>query len=500
MNNRFIIKMKRLFFCCFLILAFLSFSACDDNDSFTTSPSAILSFSQDTVMMDTVFSTVPTSTYSFWVYNRNDDGVRLRQVRLKRGNQTGFRVNVDGTYLDNAMGSMVRDLEVRGGDSIRVFVELTSSLNNADTPQLVEDELVFGLESGVEQSVNLRAYSWDAVMCRNLVISRDTVISNPKPIVIYGGLRVDSGATLTVNTPARLYFHADAGIDVYGRLVVNGSSGNDIVMRGDRTDRMFDYLPYDRVSGQWKGIHIHPSSSGNRISYADIHSANDGIVCDSAEYDSTNTRLALVNVTIHNCKGTGLTAYNSNVSLVNCQITNTLGDCVAIYGGSASILYCTFAQFYPFDASRGVALRFSCRYNDFDYPLHKFNCQNTLVTGYSSDEIMGEASDSLVAFNYHFVNSILRTPAITDIVLLKHFDNVLFEQPADTIQGVKHFRNIDSDNLYYDFHLDSLSTAIGRALPTGSCTTDRDGRDRGQMPDIGCYQYMPSRRVTSVHR
>lgn len=63
--------------------------------------------------MDTVFSTVPTSTYTFWVYNRNDDGLRLRQVRLRRGNQTGFRVNVDGTYLDNGMGSMVRDLEVR---------------------------------------------------------------------------------------------------------------------------------------------------------------------------------------------------------------------------------------------------------------------------------------------------------------------------------------------------------------------------------------------------
>ena len=145
--------MKRLFLLCQILVAVLAFASCDDNDSFTTSRSAVLTFSLDTVSMDTVFSTVPTSTYTFWVYNRNDDGLRLRQVRLRRGNQTGFRVNVDGTYLDNGMGSMVRDLEVRGGDSIRVFVELTSGRNNAETPQLVEDDLVFTLESGMEQNV-----------------------------------------------------------------------------------------------------------------------------------------------------------------------------------------------------------------------------------------------------------------------------------------------------------------------------------------------------------
>lgn len=57
-------------------------------------------------------------------------------------------------------------------------------------------------------------------------------------------------------------------------------------MRGDRTDRMFDYLPYDRVSGQWQGIHLYSSSTQNSISYADIHSTMDGIVCDSAAFDS----------------------------------------------------------------------------------------------------------------------------------------------------------------------------------------------------------------------
>jgi hypothetical protein len=48
-------------------------------------------------------------------------------------------VNVDGSYLDNSLGSQVRDLEVRKGDSIRVFIELTAPQNMKDVAQAVED-------------------------------------------------------------------------------------------------------------------------------------------------------------------------------------------------------------------------------------------------------------------------------------------------------------------------------------------------------------------------
>ncbi len=271
-------------------------------------------------------------------------------------------------------------------------------------------------------------------------------------------------------------------------------------MRGDRTDRMFDYLPYDRVSGQWQGIHLYSSSTQNSISYADIHSTMDGIVCDSAAFDSITPRLSLANVTIHNCKGVGLAAYNSNVTLVNCQITNTLDDCVAIYGGRAAMAYCTLAQFYPFEGDRGVALRFSSKRGETDYPLHFFECYNTLVTGYADDEVMGEAGDSLVTFSYYFANCILRTPAITDSAQLVNFSNVVFEQANDSVQGADHFYNIDADNQYYDFHLDSVSTAIGRAVVIEGCGIDRDGKERGSLPDIGCYQYSHQGRTTAGRR
>ncbi len=482
--------MKRLFFYIALFTAAM-LTACSDDDSFTTNPSVRLTFSRDTVSLDTVFSTVPTSTHTFWIYNNNGDGLRLSQVRLQRGNQSGFRVNVDGSFLDNTTGSSVSDLEIRKGDSIRVFVELTSGLTNSDRPQLVEDNIVFCLESGVEQKVNLRAYSWDAEIYDSLRISEDATISSRRPIIIRKGLRVDNNVTLTLNAPTRLFFHSGAGVDVYGRLIVNSSpeTAGDVVFRGDRMDNMFDYLPYDRVSGQWRGIHLFPSSTGNIFYRADIHSAEYGIICDAAdEYIPDDMRLTMENVTIHNCKGPGLKAVNSNVSLINCQFSNTLGDCVGIYGGSALMVYCTLAQFYPFSGDRGVALRFTNYYEDQDYPLHLLDCRNTLVTGYADDEVMGETRKEDVKFGYIFSDCILRTPEDNSDTSSEAFVNILWEKPDMEVQGEAHFRSVDADRQYYDFHLAPNSPAVGRASVMPAVPYDRDMDIRGDKPDVGCYQ------------
>lgn len=43
------------------VLGVFGLSACDDIDDFTTSPNNLLTFSTDTVRIDTVFSTVPSS-------------------------------------------------------------------------------------------------------------------------------------------------------------------------------------------------------------------------------------------------------------------------------------------------------------------------------------------------------------------------------------------------------------------------------------------------------
>ena len=428
--------------------------SCTDNDAFTTSPTATLTFSADSVKMDTVFSNVGSRTYDFWVYNRSTRGVRLQSVRLQQGNQTGFRVNVDGSYLDNTLGSVVSDLEVRSGDSLRVFVELTAPYNRQSAPQLIEDRLVFTLESGVQQHVTLWAHAWDALIADSIIVSRDTLIESRQPIVVMNGIRVDSCATLTVRNTT-LYFHDKAGIDVYGTIMTDS-----VVMRGDRLDHMFDYLPYDRVSGQWGsdgGVVIHTSSTGNVMRDTEIRNAGQyGILCDSAAIDDSVLRLDMERCVVHNCTGSGVASYNANIRLRQCQITNNGGECLSVVGGRADVSRCTIAQFYPFVGGRGPAVFLAN-----STPLLSFICDSSIVTGYDDDVMLGEASaDTTSVFEYSFSNSLLRTPRVeTDDSV--RYTNIIWESPDDSIQGKQHFRLIDERNLIYDFHLDSLSTAVG---------------------------------------
>ncbi len=441
---------RRIFFITAFVAALV---ACSDNDSFTTSPNALLSFSTDSVKMDTVFSNIGSKTYDFWVYNYSSDGLRLRSVRLKQGNQTGYRVNVDGIYLDNTYGSVITDLEIRKNDSIRVFVELTAPENGQLEPQAIDDQIIFKLESGVEQVVYLHALTWDAIELHDLVVSSDSVIESRRPVIVYGGITIDSAITLTIKNTT-LYFHDGKGVDVYGRLLTDS-----VVMRGDRLDHMFDYLPYDRVSGQWGtqgGILFHSSSTGNVLRQTEIRNAGKyGIRCDSAAFDETRLRLDMERCVIHNCKGIGLVSFNSNIRLRDCQISNTQGDCVSIVGGFVDLSHCTLAQFYPFVGGRGVALRF----NNL-MPLYGLVCDSSIVTGYDEDVVMGTVADTVKAFDYRFSHSLLRTPKTENEDSLRLVD-LIWETPKDSVQGKQHFKLIDEKNLKYDFHLDSISPAQG---------------------------------------
>lgn len=476
--------MKSIFYNILLLASIVTFFACSDDDSYTTSPGNLLTFSADTVRLDTVFSTVPSSTRSFWVYNKSGDGLRNISVRLEGGNQSGFRVNVDGAYLSPEQGYKVNGVDVRNKDSVRVYVELTSAAANSDAPRHLNDNLLFTLESGREQKVVLDAWSWDAQFMRDVNVASDTTLESSKPLVVYGMMTVGEGATLTIAPGTTVYFHGDAGLDVKGRLVCNGTADKNIVLRGDRLDRMFDYLPYDNVSGQWQGVRLRGQSYDNEISYTDIHGSFDGIAVDSS--DVARQTLTLLNSTVHNCQGNALGITNAKVSIVNCQLTNALGSCLYINGGDVSVNNCTIAQFYPFDGNRGSALYFS----GVDNPLVSFQCANTLVTGYSDDELMGgkPSADSGNAFNYSFANCIIRTPEVDDKEK-PHFLDVVFEDVKDTVGcGRKNFVLVDGDNQRYDFHLDKQSVAVDKANPGTSTKTDRDGRERDDKPDVGAYE------------
>ena len=75
--------------------------------------------------------------------------------------------------------------------------------------------------------------------------------------------------------------------------------------------------------------------------------------------------------------------------------------------------------------------------------------------------VMGEVADTTLVFDYRFADCILRTDSVADP---ERFKDIIWETPKDSVQGTKHFRNIDEDNLYYDFALDSISPAFQNGI------------------------------------
>ena len=437
--------MKRIFF---FIITIAALVACADDESFSASSGLRLEFPADTMKLDTVFSRTSSSTYSFWVHNRNNDGIKLQSVRLKRGNQTGFRVNVDGIYLDNANGSQTNDIEIRRKDSVLVFVEITPFETYRTAPASITDQLVFSLESGVEQSVCLQAWAWDAVKLYAPVIETDSVIESAQPLLVYGDFIVKQGATLTIRNTT-LYFHDGVGMDVHGTLITDHC-----ILRGDRLDRMFTYLPYDRVPGQWRGLRFAETSINNKLINTEIRNSCQGVVCDSAALDTSQLRLAMQSCVVHNTQGNAVSLNNTHAVLENCQLSNAKGHCLSVNGGIVDLQYCTLAQFYPFTGGRGAALYFANQTS----PLVSLTCQGSILTGYDDDVVTGYQTSTDVPFNYTFSHCLLRTPVIDDSA---HFNDIIWESPTDAVQGKAHFIKIDEDNLDYDFHLDAQSPAVG---------------------------------------
>jgi len=477
--------MKHLTHYILLVLALavgLSTISCSDEEKFTTSAGALLSFSKDTISFDTVFTTIGTSTKSFQVYNRNSEGLHLTNVRLGSGGKSGFRMNVDGQY-----GASINDVDVLKNDSIFIFVEATVNPQDADSPILIEDSIIFTMQSGLSQRVLLRAYGQDIIVLKNVRITEETTLCSPRPYVIYDSLVVDSGKTLHIGAGSTLCFHADASLKVRGILDVQGTYDNPVTIRGDRIDKIFYYLPYDRLDSQWQGITFYKSSKGNTINCADIHSGTYGIMCEGAD---PVRQLTISNTTIHNVAGYGLEAINSNILASNCQITNALCDCILLTGGTYEFYHCTIGQFYPWNVDRGSAVY--CIHGN-EHPLNKANFYNSIITGYADDEIYvqreneeeekTEATPFNILFDYCLVNTDTTGSS-------QYFTNCIIDHKDSTICKAGHFKTIDTKIYYYDFSLDSLSTARGKAGEKAAVLypLDKNGKARSENANLGCYE------------
>ena len=112
--------MKKFFTFNVILLTIVLIKSCDYDLTFSSAQTQDIGFSSDTVYLDTVFTSIGSSTYDLRIYNQSDRNVEIGSIRLGQGSQSQFRINVDGIH-----GESFEQVELLAKDSIYVFIETT---------------------------------------------------------------------------------------------------------------------------------------------------------------------------------------------------------------------------------------------------------------------------------------------------------------------------------------------------------------------------------------
>ncbi len=490
--------MKKIANVVLIFISLVGFSACVD-EKFTDDPSAILAFSCDTLSFDTMFTNVPSRTFSFYIYNRNKQALNISSVRLGRGAESYFRYNLDGRVPSES--KMLENVEIKAKDSLFVFVEMTADKNNADFPVYYLDSMIF-VTNGVTQDVKLVVYGQDAVVLESYSINRNTTLDSNRPYLIFDYLHVPENLTLTLAAGTRLYFHDRANLVVDGNLVAEGTLEKPVLMRTDRFDRMpdEDQTPYDYMPGQWGGIYLQNPHGKHRLNHTHIRSCDIGVVLSGTSI--AQPTLSLTNCVLHTMTQYGLYTQNGNVEISNCEISNCGTACFYQLGGTSRMAHTTIANYYMWGKRQDAAFVLSNYYLDgnllYLFPITSAVVENSIIFGNQSNEI-SLLRDTITDATYNVLisNSLLKMRKdLSD----RFVDNYWANSQNPDANGVYHpdtifvntsIRDI-SETGYFNFQLDEKSRAIGKAnhAVAAKYPTDMLGKNRlaDGAPDLGAYE------------
>jgi len=463
-----------------VLLAGMLFSCRDDG--IDPDPSLRLSFSADSLLFDTVFTTVGSATRSFKVYNDHDERVRISSVSLAGAPDSYYRINVDGRS-----GTVIEDVDVEANDSIYVFVEVTVDPVNQNLPLTIVDSIAFNLNQHI-QDVKLVAWGQDANFIQpNFVddsgleyhlITEDTEWTADLPYVVYGLAVVAPGVTLEVQEGARVHFHNNASLIFLAQSTfkVEGSAEDPVTFQGDRLEQFYRNQP-----GQWGRIWLTATSRDHEIEHAIIKNGTVGLHVDTLG-SLTDPTLQIRNTEIRNMTIAGLFAQGSHVTGENLAITNC-GEYAMLLtlGGTYDFRHVTIANYFR-DIRNTPSLLFNNYYEDADgniqvRPFDDIYFGNSIVYGNNQEEIVFDLYADTEA-EFTFDHCLIRTEMDTSGPSFVH--TLVNENP------------LFHDTQLHDFRLTEESPAIDAGNPEVALDIPFDlyGEDRTERPDIGAVQYV----------
>ncbi len=472
-----------------LIGIFLLQSSCKKNTIFTNEQGLALRFSSDSILFDTVFTSIGSITKQLKVYNPFDHKIEIDAIELLGGENSAFRLNIDGDAK-----LKVNELELNAGDSIFIFVKVLINPNNQNSPFVVSDQIQFNT-NGHLQTVELVAFGQNA----NYIIADQNIEGLPpfkilnspdgkvrwnknKPYLVYGYAVVDSGYSLIIEEGTKIHFHNNSGLWIYkgGKIQVNGTLEQPVTFEGDRLDEYYRDMP-----GQWDRIWINEGNSDNIINYAIIRNGFIGIQTETL-VEPLGNKLILKNTQISNMSGSGILSRNYHIEGTNNLVTNCGNYLLALtMGGSYSFIHSTFANYWDAAVRKTPSVYFnnySLNYSNEStvYPFESF-FGNCIIDGLKSEELEMDFNTSSSPVIY-FDHNALKTQL--DISNNENYEQTLLNPT-----------NLFKDTHALNFQLDSLSPAIDKASSIISLKAPLDilGKSRSIKPDLGVFEFYPQK-------
>ncbi len=511
--------MRNFVFILATAILFISVESCRKDFDFEPGEGH-LEFSKDTVFLDTIFTNIGSATYTLKVYNRSNKDVRLPFVGLESGEESDYRINVDGLS-----GKTFSDVPLFAKDSLFVFIETTFDISRVGENEfLYTDALLFGAGDR-QQRVELVTLVRDAVFLYPRTLSngtKETVplgldgdgneiriegffleddelrFTNEKPHVIYGYAAVDEAKNLIVDAGARVHFHQDSGILVTsgGSIQINGALSeddvlleNEVIFEGDRLEP-----GYGDLSGQWGTIWLAEGSISNHIEYLTLKNATVGLLVEG-NAGSSEAKLILKNTQIFNSSSINLWARNSSINAENVVLGNAGQS--ALYcnlGGRYDFAHVTIANYW----STGFRNTPAVLIDNFEETpaqtiggeLTSTKFSNCIIDGNRDIELLLNKDDTF-GFEFAFENCLIKFNDVNEIYSgdpLFNFNDTSNYQ--DILLNVNTFFAGSNEN---DFRIteDSGAIDLGNLDTALLVPFDIMGNDRTQTPDAGAYEYLP---------
>ena len=508
--------MRKLIILFFVGLA-ITVSSCRQDFVFEKSDGK-LTFSKDTIYLDTVFTNIGSSTYTLKVYNKSSKDIKIPTIQLGKGLASKYRMTVDGMTGQN--NKIFHDVELLAKDSMYIFIETTAGIADANpTDFLYTDQIQF--DSGANfQKVELVTLIQDAYFIfpnkTNGVIEKIPIGFNDdgsvletngrnldqfhpdngneynfkidKPYVVYGYASVPSGKTLRIPGGARVYFHDGSGIVVQqgGTLHVEGSTSltaaleNEVIFEGDRLEPDFSDIP-----GQWGTIYLRNGSGINNhtIKNLTIKNAVIGLLVEN----NFGNPMTIENTQIYDCSNYGIFTAGGRIDGKNIVI-NTAGHfCLAaVYGGDYSFKNCTFNNNWSSSKQLAVYVAdYIKNANPETSPLTQASFINCIIYGSNSNELILDQKGTI--FNSSFQNCLvkLNVSSGSTIPEIPLYNAIRLEQNGNIINKKPDFQNISRNML----NIGADSFARGAGIDAG-VQYDILHTLRTSPFDIGAYNWI----------